>query len=314
ITRLTQSGLSMVEWAPIMGVIPPIGDAALNRVFELYRLSPEYLKVNAGMSLDEFKFIFWWEYGHRVLGRFIGLIYFLPLLFFYFKGWIPRGWHLKLLLLFVLGGMQGLMGWYMVQSGLVDIPQVSQYRLTAHLGLAFIIYTLLFWFALDFLRGERPHRQASPAYLKTTAIALLLVFLMVLTGGFVAGTKAGHIMNTYPLMAGTLIPDGVLAMQPLWRNFFENAITIQFVHRWFAVVVALAIIACFYVARTQRFTTYTFWMLIALVLQFTLGVAALLWKVPLALGALHQACAVLLLSSLIMVVHVARKENQSTTI
>ena len=189
-TRLTQSGLSMVEWEPIMGIIPPIGEAAWLEVFAKYKTSPEYLKVNAGMSLEAFKGIFYWEYGHRVLGRVIGMIYLLPLLFFLAKGMVPRAWYARLFGLFILGGLQGLMGWYMVKSGLVDVPRVSQYRLTAHLGLALVIFAYMIWFAMDFLRGENKASHASPLYLKTTLASVIIVFVMMLSGGFVAGTKA----------------------------------------------------------------------------------------------------------------------------
>ena len=154
VTRLTQSGLSMVEWEPIMGIIPPIGEAAWMEVFNKYRTSPEYLKINAGMSLDAFKSIFYWEYGHRVLGRVIGMIYFIPLLIFLLRGIVPKHWYARLFGLFVLGGLQGLLGWYMVKSGLVDVPHVSQYRLTAHLGLAVVIFMCVFWCRLDFLPGK----------------------------------------------------------------------------------------------------------------------------------------------------------------
>ncbi|MCL4160297.1 UNVERIFIED_CONTAM: hypothetical protein GTU68_054992, partial [Idotea baltica] len=239
ITRLTQSGLSMVEWAPIMGTLPPIGEAAWLEVFNKYRAYPEYQKVNAGMSLADFKSIFWWEYGHRVLGRIIGLIYFIPLVFFLIKGMVPKHWRLRLFSLFVLGGLQGLMGWYMVKSGLVDVPHVSQYRLTAHLGLALVIFACMFWYGLDFLRGEqrRISQQASSTYLKLTAAAVIVVFIMMLSGGFVAGTKAGFIINTFPTMNGEWVPSNWMAMTPWWRNLFENAVAIQFVHRSIAVVV-----------------------------------------------------------------------------
>lgn len=306
-TRLTQSGLSMVEWDPIMGIIPPLSEAAWMRVFELYRLSPEYIKVNAGMSLDAFKEIFWWEYGHRVLGRVIGMIYLIPLLYFLVRGWIPRRWLGRLAALFVLGGLQGLMGWYMVQSGLVDMPRVSQYRLTAHLGLALVIFSFMLWFALDFLRSETRHQQASPLYLNLTALSVFAVFLMMLSGGFVAGTRAGFIMNTFPTMNGEWIPTGVLAMQPVWRNFFENAVTIQFVHRYLAVAVALVLLLSVWIARKQSFQTAANLVAGVLVLQVTLGILALVYRVPLALGAGHQAGAVALLASTLYVAHRARK-------
>ncbi|MDB4511854.1 COX15/CtaA family protein [Arenicella sp.] len=312
ITRLTQSGLSMVEWAPIMGILPPIGEAAWLEVFNKYRAYPEYQQVNAGMSLDAFKSIFWWEYGHRILGRIIGLIYFIPLLFFLIKGMVPRQWRLRLFALFVLGGLQGLMGWYMVKSGLVDVPHVSQYRLTAHLGLAVVIFACMFWYALDFLRGEQSRAvdQASSGYLKVTAAAVLVVFIMMLSGGFVAGTKAGFIINTFPTMNGEWVPASWMAMTPWWRNLFENAVAIQFIHRSLAVVVLATIVYLFLVSIKQQFRTYAVLALIAVGVQVMLGISALVMRVPLALGAGHQAGAVALLAACLFVAHHARKKAQ----
>lgn len=306
-TRLTQSGLSMVEWDPVMGIIPPLGEAAWLDVFAKYKTSPEYLKVNAGMSLEAFKGIFYWEYGHRVLGRVIGLIYLLPLLFFLLRGMVPKSWYARLFGLFILGGLQGLMGWYMVKSGLVDVPRVSQYRLTAHLGLALVIFTCMIWFAMDFLRGEQSARQASPVYLKSTLLAVVIVFVMMLSGGFVAGTKAGFIMNTFPMMNGQWVPDGWLGMTPLWRNFFENAITVQFIHRCVAVLVVLIVCVSVFISIKQRFKTGSIWMLLVMVVQVCLGISALVMHVPLSLGAAHQAGAVALLTACLFAAHRARK-------
>lgn len=310
ITRLTQSGLSMVEWEPIMGIIPPIGEAQWMDVFNKYRQSPEYLKVNAGMSLEAFKSIFYWEYGHRVLGRVIGMIYFIPLVFFLMRGMVPKAWYGKLFGLFILGGLQGLMGWYMVKSGLVDVPHVSQYRLTAHLGLALLIFAAMLWFALDFLRGETRANHSSPGYLKATAAVVFIVFIMMLSGGFVAGTKAGYIINTFPTMNGEWIPSGWLAIQPIWRNVFENPIMVQFVHRCIALAVILSIITSFAIASNQRFRTAKSLVLSIMLIQVTLGISALVMKVPVALGAAHQAGAVALLSAALFAAHIARKSSQ----
>jgi cytochrome c oxidase assembly protein subunit 15 len=307
ITRLTQSGLSMVEWAPIMGSLPPIGDAAWIDVFAKYQSSPEYQKVNFGMTLAEFKGIFWWEYGHRLLGRTIGIIYLLPLLFFLFKGMVPNTWRLRLLTLFLLGGLQGLLGWYMVMSGLVDVPHVSQYRLTAHLGLAVIIYICMLWFALEMLRGEQRRHPANRAYPILAFSLVMLVFIMMLSGGFVAGTKAGFIINTFPKMNGEWLPLGVFALSPGWRNLFENAVTIQFIHRWLALVVLLLSLIVVSSARKQAFKTGVAWVLIAVIVQVSLGISALLLVVPVALGAAHQAGAVALLSSSLWVAHLSSR-------
>lgn len=307
ITRLTQSGLSMVEWAPIMGVLPPLTEAAWLDVFQKYKAFPEYQKVNFGMSLAEFKNIFWWEYGHRVLGRVIGLIYLLPLLYFMARGMIPRHWRLRFLGLFILGGLQGLMGWYMVKSGLVDNPHVSQYRLTAHLGLAVVIFTAMIWFAMDFLRGEQLHNRTSSNYRRLTLLTVVVVFLMMLSGGFVAGTKAGFIMNTFPTMNGQWLPDQLFAMSPVWRNLFENPVTVQFIHRFMALAVTLVVAFTLVASLRQSINTKSQFLLITLVFQVTLGISALVMVVPVALGAAHQAGAVALLAAALYVAHAARK-------
>ena len=307
VTRLTQSGLSMVEWEPIMGIIPPMNEAQWMDVFNKYRQSPEYLKVNAGMSLEAFKGIFYWEYGHRVLGRFIGLIYFLPLLYFIVRGMVPRAWYGRLFGLFVLGGLQGLMGWYMVKSGLVDVPRVSQYRLTAHLSLAIVIFACMLWFAMDFLRGEQRHSQASGSYLNATIVVIGIVFVMIMSGGFVAGTKAGFIYNTFPKMGGEWVPSGVVNMTPVWLNLFENPATIQFVHRCLALVVFVLVIWGFLKSRAEPFVTQYHWVKIAVICQILLGVSALVMRVPVWLGAMHQAGAVTLLAAALFAAHVARK-------
>ena len=267
------------------------------------------IRDSAGMSLAAFKGIFYWEYGHRVLGRVIGMVYLLPLLFFLARGMVPKRWYAKLFGLFVLGGLQGLMGWYMVKSGLVDVPRVSQYRLTAHLGLALVIFSCMLWFAMDFLRGERHARVASRAYLKSTLLVVLVVFIMMLSGGFVAGTKAGFIMNTFPMMNGQWVPDGWLAMTPVWRNLFENAITVQLVHRCIAIVVVVVVMASFIISLKQRFKAVNGWVVAAMIVQVNLGIMALVMKVPLALGAAHQAGAVALLAAALYVAHVARKSK-----
>ena len=313
ITRLTQSGLSMVQWEPLMGILPPVSVAEWEHVFGLYRNSPEYLKVNYGMSLAEFKGIFWWEYGHRVLGRLIGMMYLLPLLYFTLRGWVPSHWRLRLWSLFLLGGLQGLMGWYMVKSGLVDVPRVSQYRLTAHLGLAFIIFALMWWFAMSFLRGDSRNTQSSSSFRRFTGIALIVVFVMILSGGFVAGTKAGFIINTFPTMNGEWVPTGWLAMSPWWLNLFENAVTIQFVHRMFALVVIGTLVALWWRSRSEDYACGSNWMLLALTLQVALGISALLMKVPVSLGAAHQGGAVVLLASVLWVAHRARFSPQPSS-
>lgn len=313
LTRLTQSGLSMVEWEPIMGTIPPFSLADWMDVFNKYKQSPEYLKINKGMNLAEFKNIFWWEYGHRVLGRFIGLLFFIPYLFFLLKGYIKGTWKLKLFGLFLLGGLQAVVGWYMVKSGLVNNPHVSQYRLAAHFGIALFIYVFMIWFMLDYLYSER-RREKIP--LKTGAIFLAkLIIFMMLTGAFVAGLKAGHIYNTFPKMGNVFIPKELFAMTEWWRNFFENPVTVQFIHRCLAYVIAIAVCILFFkgwrLAGENSGLKLRQSLLVMLSLtsaQICFGIITLLKGVPVMWGGLHQATGVLLLTSVLFVAHRLSRE------
>ena len=314
ITRLTQSGLSMVEWDPLFGILPPIGVDAWQTVFEKYQQFPEYQKINFGMSLEEFKFIFWWEYGHRVLGRIIGLVFFAPFAFFLVKGWLNRQWSLRFAGLLVLGGFQGVLGWYMVVSGLVDDPHVSQYRLTAHLILAVAIYALLLWYAFDFIFSTRQPLVNSAVF--WTGLLPCVVLLMIVTGGFVAGTKAGFIINTFPTMNGQWIPDGLWVMTPAWRNLFENVITIQFVHRCMAVLVILvAIIAVVFTLKKapENSSLGAEWVVASVLIQILLGIATLLYKVPVVLGATHQAGALFVLAASLYMAHAVRRQGNELT-
>jgi cytochrome c oxidase assembly protein subunit 15 len=298
VTRLTGSGLSMVEWDPIFGILPPLDQADWDETFRLYQQSPEYQKINIGMDLDGFKQIYWFEYSHRVLGRTIGTVFLLPFLFFLVKGWIQRPLIPKLLAMFVLGGLQGLLGWYMVKSGLVDNPHVSQYRLTAHLGLAILIYAYMFHVALGLWFGGRLSGTTPAGLRRATTLVGGLVFITILSGGFVAGLKAGFAYNTFPLMDGHWIPEVIFMQEPLWRNFFENIATVQFQHRLLAMLVFLSIILLWLDARRVTLpaavTTGLLLMLAAVVLQVSLGISTLLLHVPVPLAATHQAGALLL--------------------
>ena len=300
VTRLTGSGLSMVEWDPIFGILPPLDQASWDETFALYQQSPEYQKINVGMDLEGFKQIYWFEYSHRVLGRTIGTVFLLPFLFFLVKGWIQRPLIPKLLTMFVLGGLQGLLGWYMVKSGLVDNPHVSQYRLTAHLGLAILIYAYMFYVALNLWLGERRSANVPGGLQRTTALLTGLVFITILSGGFVAGLKAGFAYNTFPLMDGHWIPEVIFMQTPLWRNFFENIATVQFDHRLLATLVFISVIALWLAARRYSLPaavkTGLHLMLAAVLLQFGLGISTLLLHVPVSLAATHQAGALLLLT------------------
>jgi cytochrome c oxidase assembly protein subunit 15 len=307
VTRLTGSGLSMVEWDPIFGIIPPLDQQTWNETFELYKQSPEYLKINAGMDLAGFKQIYWFEFSHRLLGRLIGVVFLLPLLFFLLRGWVSRPLVPRLLGMFVIGGLQGLLGWYMVKSGLVDNPHVSQYRLTAHLGLAVVIYGYMLYVALGLWFGTQ-HSPATPAGLRRAAAALWsLVFVTLLSGGFVAGLKAGFAYNTFPLMNGRLIPESLLVQEPLWRNFFENAATVQFDHRVLAITTVLGIVALWLSGRRLTLPGQVrigmHLLLAAGLLQASLGISTLLLHVPTALASLHQAGALLVFSAALFLYH-----------
>ena len=309
VTRLTGSGLSMVQWAPIMGVLPPLNLAEWQETFSLYQQFPEFKLKNFNMTLDEFKSIFWFEYAHRLLGRGIGIIFFLPFLFFVFTGRVNKTLTPKLLTMFILGGLQGLMGWYMVKSGLVDDPHVSQYRLTAHLTLAIIIYAYMFWVALDLL-FPKTNNSDTTRESKLTRLATIIttiIFITIISGGFVAGTRAGFAFNTFPLMDGKWIPDGLFAIDPIWRNFFENIITVQFDHRVLATLLFLLIPTFWLKARRLRLEPLsqlsTHLLLAALILQITLGISTLLLVIPVALAAAHQGGAVILLTAALFTNH-----------
>ena len=304
VTRLTGSGLSMVQWQPIMGVLPPLSEAEWEHTFSLYQQYPEYKIKNLHMSLEDFKGIFWLEYAHRLLGRLIGLIFLIPFLYFLFRGRLSAALVPKLLAMFILGGLQGLMGWYMVKSGLVDDPRVSQYRLTAHLGLAVVVYAYIFWVALDLLLARRSYSysgslgQPQQNPLRYSNVVTALIFLTILSGGFVAGTRAGFTFNTFPLMAGQFYPEGMYVMQPWWRNWFENIATIQFNHRVLATLL-FVVIPLFWWSKISRaelaqFRVALHLLLAALALQIALGIATLLHAVPVPLAAAHQAGAMVL--------------------
>ena len=309
-TRLTGSGLSMVDWRPLMGILPPLSDAEWQRVFEMYRESPEYKMVNAGFGIEGFKGIFWLEYLHRLLGRLIGLVFFVPFVFFLIKGYVVRREWPKYLLMFVLGGMQGLLGWYMVQSGLVNVPQVSQYRLTAHLVAAFLIYAYMFWVAMSLLFPAPQNAPRHPWYGKTLGLFVLLS-VTIISGGFVAGLKAGKIYNTFPMMGDYWVPPGLMALEPIWRNFFDNMTTVQFDHRLLAITTFALVVAYWFGARSVDLPTRARPAANALlhtaIVQVVLGVATLLFAVPVVLGAAHQGVAMILFTIALYLVHALRR-------
>ena len=311
VTRLTGSGLSIVEWQPVSGILPPLTDSEWQEAFEQYRQSPEFRKINAHMDVHAFKGIFWLEYLHRLLGRTIGIVFMLPFLVFVWKGYIRKREWPKYLLMFVLGGLQGLLGWYMVKSGLVDNPHVSQYRLTAHLLAAFLIYAYMFWVALSLLyplQGASRH----PWFGRTVAVTALIAITIV-SGGFVAGLKAGKIYNTFPMMGEYWLPPGMLSLEPLWRNFFDNLATVQFGHRWLAISTFAVIVAYWFAARKAglpaRSSKAATALLHTAILQVALGISTLLLFVPTLLAVSHQAVAMLLFTVALYLCHSLRGEN-----
>ena len=310
VTRLTGSGLSMVRWHPIHGAIPPMNEQQWLEEFTHYQQSPEFKKINSSMTVDGFKKIFMFEYAHRMLGRTIGLVFLLPFLYFLFTRRIKPGLAPRLAVMFVLGGLQGLLGWYMVKSGLVDNPHVSQYRLVAHLISAILIYGFIIWTALDLLSSNlRVPRMHSiyPGFRRFSHYLMLLLVVTIVSGGFVAGLKAGLIFNTFPKMGDAWLPADLLVLQPFYLNFFENMVTVQFDHRVLAL--STAFICIVYWLNSKRFafersTARSFNLLALMVLiQVGLGISTLLLQVPVWLGASHQAGALLLFTALLINMH-----------
>lgn len=311
ITRLTHAGLSIVEWQPLVGAIPPMSESDWRILFEKYRQTPEFREVNQAMDLAGFQYIFWWEWAHRLSGRLIGIVFLLPYLWFLARGVLRGSLAWKVLGFFVLGGLQGAMGWYMVKSGLVDDPRVSQYRLAAHLGLAFLIFGLMLWTALGLL-GERRRALPGSSLHRVQGFGtflVALVFVMVLTGALVAGIRAGLAYNTFPSMNGHFVPPEILMLEPWWLNFFANMATVQFDHRMIAwallglIPVLWWLVRCHGPAAAYRPANLLAGML---AVQVALGIATLLLKVPVPLAAAHQAGAMVLFGLLVWTNHALR--------
>lgn len=300
-TRLTESGLSIVEWKPISGALPPMNAEDWQQEFSAYQQSPEYQKVNRGMSLSEFKAIFWWEWGHRLLGRFIGIAFLIPFLWFLAKRAIPQGYGARIGLMFVLGGAQGALGWWMVASGLVSEPAVSHYRLAAHLSLALLIFCLLFWTGLDLLKSAKSRAEQNIRRLGWVFLSFLAV--QIVFGAFVAGLDAGLAYNTWPLMDGQLIPSALFESD----DILHDTLTVQFIHRHLAEFVALLALAWVFMVwrasqdlATRRLTLLLF---VAVIVQIVLGIATLLAFVPVGLGTMHQGGAVVVLAFSLLLMH-----------
>lgn len=291
VTRLTHSGLSIVEWQPVAGAIPPLDEADWRIEFDKYKTSPEYRQRNFDMSLADFKGIFWWEYGHRLLGRTVGAVFLLPFLWFLWRGEVRGALAWRLVVIFALGGLQGAVGWLMVKSGLVDDPRVSSLRLAAHLGIAFVIYGAILWTALGLAGTPRAVASAGLAGFARGFAALVLA--MALTGALVAGIHAGYAYNTFPTMDGKWIPPEVLLIDPWWKNFVYNMATVQLDHRLIAyTIVVMAALLWWRVRVSQPSHAASSWanaLAIAVALQVCVGIATLLLRVPVPLAALHQA-------------------------
>ena len=295
VTRLTRSGLSIVEWQPLVGALPPLSEADWQALFAKYRETPEYRLVNFGMTLEGFKGIFWWEYIHRLLARGIGLVFLLPYLYFLVRRKLEKPLAWKLGGILALGALQGAMGWIMVKSGLVDDPKVDPLRLSAHLGLALAIFSAELWIAMELLSPRKPRTGRLEGALP------FVIFAMALSGGMVAGLRAGYAYNTFPLMNGHLVPPEVLMLEPWWRNFLYNMGTVQLVHRaFFWLLVVLVPLAWW----RSRGTAAGNVLLAAFMLQAALGISTLLLGVPVGLGAAHQGGAVLLLAAALWNAHI----------
>jgi heme a synthase len=306
VTRLTRSGLSIVEWKPIAGAIPPLNEAQWQTEFEKYRQTPEYRQINRGMTLAGFKSIYWVEYAHRLLGRIIAIVVLVPLIYFWARRRIDKPLARKLSVAFGLGALQALVGWLMVASGLKDRPHVSAYWLVIHLTMALIIYSYVLWIALDLLRPTRDADDGNRTLRRYTLAFVAVLLVTIVAGGFVAGTRAGFVFNTFPLMNGEFIPAGAYATSPFWRDWFENVATVQFHHRLLAYATLLIGIALWWKTRgsiTRRIQRAGTALLHALVLQVGLGIATVVTVVPVALGAAHQAGAILLLSVAVYMLH-----------
>jgi cytochrome c oxidase assembly protein subunit 15 len=312
VTRLTHSGLSIVEWKPLVGTLPPLTPEAWQETFAKYQQTPEFKLVNHQMDLDEFKGIFWWEYFHRLLGRGIGIAFALPLIWFVARRVIDRPLAWKLAGIFILGGLQGAMGWYMVKSGLVDDPRVSQYRLTVHLSLAFVIFAAMFWTALGLLQ-PRSAVPPAPIFARLNRLGMVLVgtvIWMIVTGGFVAGIRAGKAYNTFPLMNGHFVPPEIFMLDPWYLNFFNNMATVQFDHRLGAWLLTGLVPWLFWRAHrdlpgtTICHAAATVFALV--VVQISLGITTLLHAVPVALGAAHQGTAMLVFAAVLWLLHSLR--------
>ena len=303
LTRLTDSGLSMVDWRPILGILPPFNNNQWLDVFNDYKLTPEFLYVNKNMTLEEFKYIFWWEWFHRFFARLIGLVFIIPFIYFFVKKNLNSFFYKRFLIIFSLGLLQALVGWWMVKSGLSEDPYVSPYRLTFHLTNAVIIYALLLWTSIEYYHSKSADFISLKSKNDLILISIILVFITILSGGFMAGSHAGQSFNTYPLMNGKIIPDDIYLADLGLLNIFENTVTINFNHRWIATITFIYTFSFFAFLYFNKVINLSNLIIISVLLilslQFLLGIMALLSNVSIYYGSLHQTNSIALLSILL---------------
>jgi cytochrome c oxidase assembly protein subunit 15 len=307
ITRLTKSGLSIVEWDLVMGTLPPLNQEEWLAMFEKYKQFPEYQKLHYHFNLSDFKSIFWWEYLHRLIGRIIGLVFIVPFIYFWLKGRISKSLMPKLLIIFAMGAFQGFLGWYMVKSGLVDKPYVSHYRLAIHLVAAFTTFAYTFWVALTEIYKNKSSITLQPVLKKLSIVFLVILGIQIVYGAFVAGLKAGYVYTTWPKMGDQWVADGVTAMQPFYLNFLEGLAGVQFLHRYLAYILVILVAIIWYRSRQlnlEKAQQRGVNLLVAMVVvQVLLGIFTLIWAVPISLGVIHQAGAFVLLAFNLFLLH-----------
>ena len=308
LTRLTDSGLSMTDWRPLLGTIPPLNKNSWQTVFDMYKQTPEFKIVNKNMSLQEFKYIFWWEWFHRIFARLIGIVFIFPLIYFIFKKQINQTLSIRLAIVFIFGIFQALVGWWMVKSGLNDNPYVSPYRLTFHLLNALIIFSILLWISMDYRYSIKiefiPKKFNNDFYI---FVSIILIFITIASGGFMAGTNSGQSFNTFPLMNGKIFPDDYHLEDYGLFNIFENTVAINFNHRWLSILVFIFILfVCFKYFKFNNENisrTLSYLIVFFLTTQVLLGIATLLSNVYLPLASMHQTNSILLLSTLLISYH-----------
>ncbi|HET7819177.1 MAG TPA: COX15/CtaA family protein [Bacteroidia bacterium] len=304
VTRLTGSGLSITEWKIVTGTLPPLSEEAWQKEFDAYKQIPQYKLINSHFELSDFKNIYFWEYLHRLIGRMIGIVFLIPFVWFWIKKKLPQDFMKKAMVLFVLGGFQGFLGWFMVKSGLSENVYVSHYRLAIHLISAFTVFGFTFWYALDLIYTNKyPH----PALRKISILLLSVIILQIIYGAFVAGLKAGYGYPTWPKMGNEWLPSDIVALEPLWKNFMEGHAGVQFIHRYLAYIVVILVGILFFKSKktnTSRSQKTIINSLVIIVLaQFLLGVLTLLYGVPITVAVLHQTGAFFLFSTTILFLH-----------